>query len=1299
MISKEELTELIPLLHRLHRQVHPNDSAKDDACFEEDCGSISQALLHGESLYQDFDELQIVKTLKALIASRLGNAASSSALEAEVVASIDPNEAKRGDSRAQLESKCHGVAHNLCAEISALESIVKNIVATLGEDELLNTRQPSLSKRHPDGDSHLASFNFDDLPEYEPLESTLENLRRNPCDKSMLMKLFEIDCEDLVGHPQWCELLTLLSRTMHTNECANTPGASEDTQSNDICGIKSKSARELSLLVQLRFMCAFSGQQSIDIMQNVLAYILHCWIKTGTVSKSDDTSVSHENLALEEETDVLVRCFAVILKELLKHLAYVHGKELDRTVATTFIILAKGYITVKCSSDESNEPDAVEMGEVSSAKRGQRSFRLASVRSLSILDVLCAASNTILVDFFASLAAKYAPISLLSHMLHSELYWVLFESIRDSRGGHTPEALVKFNIWLSVVATFVHQPLVCEFLCSLESSERPRSDEMEKEDTGMTSIEDEVGSRTMPRELVLRHRESSQVRFHESVVEDDSSQNGGGYELSNEIEWVFHSWNGLYEDITKDSEFNKPTASSLREKKLLPVMKPHENMNQKYHILSGGTVLTDRMGLFDILPEIRGDVDGDGNSNGDSDGGYDARARSTSITCVNLTEILCKLVNHLTVYEMQVRPRLLPPAVYSVKSCQQLSLSRPRVMHMEVLPFQTAHGTKDHSAHLHQDTTALTEKLRIQGLTRALLSTMKLMRVCESNKLCEAVSTSAVTLLKMATVSQCGDSCALSVAVMLLDKMVHFILDIDWHAITGDALRDKYLYLVVQLVLALLNSARTQLQTTTHGVIMEAKVSVSLIRALNLLSGSRYFNERVLQADDVCQHFARYLEQQFNHIIDPHMGSSDQQIFDWHSLHKCQLHVYTTEGLLPAPTSNGAGCIGKCGGSRGSGWSGGEDAHISRTVLSDAVAKLVGVCSCLLTDPTLFTRLCVVHDQLSKCMCAVVMAGLCNESCANHRERFDEPCEVIGVNRYELVDALDSAFRCGQFLDQAVTHLREMRTIPRPFDQFVFAMRREFLTVDMSSLLSSDRPIVRLLLRLADHSYGRMGLVFTLLSVAVDEFKYPCVLYIGNRSTSQSIDMRQKGSTNAVLAKQTRVAPCYEPSDIAKIFERLLYLRFRVPGMTLPVWPILLELFFTLLHNSQFCAEVAAVIRTRCITPPSLFERPVCDWLFHHECNDFDCDFVNGVFLEESAATSVQSSTEVCMENILLAHAKCRLAELLPHVRHASSEFMSSMPALSAQSPLEPQSEAEVRMLASFIESVRDTVPSLYKNV
>lgn len=114
-------------------------------------------------------------------------------------------------------------------------------------------------------------FDFDNLPEFEPLENTLELLRPNAYNNEAMDKLLEVDTNDLLDHPQWTEFLDLLKPSLLIyNKLVYNGCTKGDTLEVSMVNTAIKSIRIHQILV-----ASLNTHQLVDIVTHLLdAYFI-----------------------------------------------------------------------------------------------------------------------------------------------------------------------------------------------------------------------------------------------------------------------------------------------------------------------------------------------------------------------------------------------------------------------------------------------------------------------------------------------------------------------------------------------------------------------------------------------------------------------------------------------------------------------------------------------------------------------------------------------------------------------------------------------------------------------------------------------------------------------------------------------------------------------------------------------------------------------------------------------------------------------------------------------------------------
>jgi hypothetical protein len=256
MTDPSILSNLVAVIHDIRAEQIGNWTT-DNVSAVEEVDAILSSLLTLESQLEQFDNLELVKHLKGLFTGLVTAANSQSD---DSVDNISVNDAAR-------KTVFDSIRKDSFDAISRAISNIEN-----DEEALLQTSYASLKafkKKRNDG--YFTSFNFDDLPEYEHLESTLAVLRADLCSEIAIRKLLTMDQDELVEHPQWRELILLLRYSLYKG---------------------SESCIILSLHLHLKLANFLPDYQAIDAVLNMLNYFIDTWI---TDKSHDEMESSHAN--------------------------------------------------------------------------------------------------------------------------------------------------------------------------------------------------------------------------------------------------------------------------------------------------------------------------------------------------------------------------------------------------------------------------------------------------------------------------------------------------------------------------------------------------------------------------------------------------------------------------------------------------------------------------------------------------------------------------------------------------------------------------------------------------------------------------------------------------------------------------------------------------------------------------------------------------------------------------------------------------------------------------------------------
>ena len=435
---------------------------------EQEVTLLLEQLKSLESKITEFDDLGVVKGLKTILLSQL---TTSSAL-ATTSSSLDEQDVSINVMRKKVfDIVRRDLIPLLNQHIqSSLALTADSETATSNQrDELLlnNTFSMTTStsnKKQKSG--YYSSFNFDDIPEYEPLEATLKLLRTNPCDEVALTKLLmEMELDDLVDHPQWRELLVIIRYSLYHETVPS---------------------RILSLQLHVRFATGLTEMQSADVVLNLLNYLMDTWVINGTDSKTPSVgtvsttstlplaataataagaaaatitavSTSTHELVLDPVTSMLLSLFSSLLNiipaRILQSSMEIDG---DRLIATVFILLARATvpITMKQSSGRMNLLDMLPL------------YTHEQGACISMI------------------MAKRRPVAVLTHAVHSGLLVTLGNKLIEVQATemYNQELAVTFllssRMLLSILLPFAANKTLMDFCCSMlrqSSSSSPSS--------------------------------------------------------------------------------------------------------------------------------------------------------------------------------------------------------------------------------------------------------------------------------------------------------------------------------------------------------------------------------------------------------------------------------------------------------------------------------------------------------------------------------------------------------------------------------------------------------------------------------------------------------------------------------------------------------------------------------------------------------------------------------------------------------------------------------------------------------
>lgn len=332
-----------------------------------------------ESLYGDYDELELVKCLQSMIESHMiGEDVQKDKLNVKNL----------------LENKgLEPLKRNVLA-------LVQSIVSNSADKEELeqSIASPKAKKQKSDGFSYFDQFNFDDIPPYEPLELTLSALRLNGNDEAAVAKLLETEFVDLLEHPQWDELMTLMVN------CMQDPSVSESQKVSILC-------------LYSKFIKVFRNYQSCEAAINLLQIVIsEYFIKNSTQSfvNSEKQDLVHGSLLC---------LFVELVDNGVTFLHQASPAEKKVILLLVFTVLVQSISLMNSNSEES---------------RLNRKF-----------------FECINPDSFAVFIQQYHPMQVLTLAEGSGLIEVLFKTVTDVKDWISSSNLIKLSKLMNILLPLI----------------------------------------------------------------------------------------------------------------------------------------------------------------------------------------------------------------------------------------------------------------------------------------------------------------------------------------------------------------------------------------------------------------------------------------------------------------------------------------------------------------------------------------------------------------------------------------------------------------------------------------------------------------------------------------------------------------------------------------------------------------------------------------------------------------------------------------------------------------------------
>lgn len=377
------LNNVVATVHSLRSAANRSYSCEEE---DDEVGNLKDFMLVLESQLDTFGDLEVVKRLKSIISKNLPQLILSNG-----AINYKPSVHVR---KSVFECVTEDILIELTEYIQILE---KDSAELLKIDFELES---AYKKKKSDG--YFTSFNFDDLPEYEPLEVSLKLLRSAHCNEHVIQKILDSDIDELVEHPQWKELLLLIRFSLYNG--------------NEQCKI-------LSLQLHIRLASELPELQAGEVIVNLLNYFLDSW--QSLESSSEEYGIhrfggenQNDFFSLDCLSRIQVSIFVALLKIISeKYISPSMENEGDHVIASVFILLTQAIVPV--IHGQLNEKDKVNIP-----------MQSGPLRFFSLLDVL-AVFTVEDGAFLLPILRRRHPSAVLSHAVQSGLIRTLNNELKS----------------------------------------------------------------------------------------------------------------------------------------------------------------------------------------------------------------------------------------------------------------------------------------------------------------------------------------------------------------------------------------------------------------------------------------------------------------------------------------------------------------------------------------------------------------------------------------------------------------------------------------------------------------------------------------------------------------------------------------------------------------------------------------------------------------------------------------------------------------------------------------------------
>ena len=382
------MADIVAAIHRIRATDVSTSSSDRDSQEDDEIVKIISSLLTLESHFDDFENLGLIKQLKETLSGLMRSDPRSSSSDDNSVDNISIDDSAR---KSLFEKIRKETFQTIADEIEVLRC---------DNEALLRTNHPGLKpNKKKRNDGYFTSINFDDLPDYEPLELTLKTLRESHCCEKSLRKIFELDADELAEHPQWRELVLLLRYSLYNG--------TED-------------GRTASLKIHLKLANYLPDYQAIDAVVNLLNYFIDSWIGiTPPAADSYDESTTEKKSChsnnYHQHNEVQLSAFMLCQLSVFTSVLYTLSERVilpsmevegDRAIASVFLLLSRAALP--CHSECVTTVGA----------------KLSKDERIPLLDAM-ALFTVENGDFLPYVMRRRNPTAVLMHAVHSGLVGVL----------------------------------------------------------------------------------------------------------------------------------------------------------------------------------------------------------------------------------------------------------------------------------------------------------------------------------------------------------------------------------------------------------------------------------------------------------------------------------------------------------------------------------------------------------------------------------------------------------------------------------------------------------------------------------------------------------------------------------------------------------------------------------------------------------------------------------------------------------------------------------------------------------